>query len=77
MRTVCRLAAVVKKLVLIFGESLYFYWMICKIIIWDRCFMSGIVLVVASPYILAVNAVMHFIPNEYQDKVLPFVYTMQ
>ncbi len=66
-----------RKLRAIVWESAYFYLLVIKMIFADRCFMSGAVLLISAPYILVINAIMHFVPSEYQDKVLPFVYTMQ
>lgn len=72
-----RLSGVVMKLAAILLESVYFYFLILKTAVVDRCFMSGAVLLIVAPYILVMNAIMKFVPAEYQDKVLPFVYTMQ
>lgn len=68
---------ILKKLMSIVVETVYFYFLILKIIVVDRCFMSGLILLLVAPYVLSVNAIMKFVPQEYQDKVLPFVYTMQ
>jgi hypothetical protein len=72
-----RLSLILVKLGWVLWESMYFYAAVLRAMVLDRMIFSGLLLLLVSPYILTINAVMRFIPREHEEKVLPFVYTMQ
>ena len=58
-------------------EVVYFYVSVIRAIFTERLIFTGIFLILVSPYLLAIHIVMRFVPKEHEEKVLPFIYTMQ